>query len=165
MARFPPFLLAIVILFSLAACTSGPRLANTAGVHRCEAFFIYEICIADRDRDHAVDFMYFGDDLQIFMYDVAQRDALEDVQPFHECAVPMSRNIRETSTELLYADDLSLTQRLALKGSLIKDYREAQPAIDACNTGRAGAAAPAEFDDPFLIDEGWDEEWDEDGLR
>lgn len=158
MARFPPTVLVLPALVALASCTSGPGPASSTGVHRCEAFFIYEVCIADSDRDQAVDFMYFGDDLQIFMYDVAQRDALEDVQPFHECAVPMSRDVRDTSTELLYGDDLSLTQRLALKGSLIKDYREAQPAIDACNTGRAGAPAPAEFDDPFLIDEGWDED-------
>lgn len=155
MARFPHILL---VALWLGACASDPRPPAAPGVHRCESFFIYEICIADLDRDRAVDFMYFGDDLQIFMYDRDQREALADLQPFHACAVPMSSDIRETSTQLLYGDDLPLTRRLALKGSLLKDYRAAQPAIDACNTGRGGAEKPAAFDDPFLIDEGWDED-------
>lgn len=147
----------------VGACTTTPPPVAEQGVHRCESFFIYEVCIADRDRDQRVDYMYFGDDLQIFMFDVAQREVLEQLQPFHECAVPMSAEIRDTSTRLLYGEDLPLTRRLALKGNLIRDYRAAQPAIDACNAAHGEADTPVKYDDPFLVDDGWDEDWSEEG--
>jgi hypothetical protein len=158
--------LSLSALSILAGCATGPQDATLVGRHHCESFFIYSVCVADRDEDHSVDYMYFGDDLQIFMYDETTRENLVGIQPFHECAIPMSDSTRRLSSQLLYGDDLGLSERLSLKGKLIRNYRAAQPAVHACNAraGEAPGPFPAD-DDPFLIDEGWDEvpvdDWDD----
>lgn len=137
------------------------------GRHHCESIFLYSVCVADRDEDGAVDYMYFGDDLQVFMYDETAGDELRGVQPFHECAIPMSKSNKNLSSQLLYGDDLGLSKRLALKGRLIRNYRATQPAVDACNArgDDSPEALPSAADDPFLIDEDWDDEpldeWDD----
>jgi hypothetical protein len=160
---------AVVVLglcLFLAACASQPDSAGFSGEHRCEAFFIYSICIADRDDSGDVDYVYFGDDLQVFMYDAEQEDELRSAHLFHRCAVPMSAETRDLSSQLLYGDDLGLSERLALKGKLIRSYRAAQPAVDACYTGdEKSPAADESFEDPFLSDDDWDDEWDERGER
>ena len=145
-------------LLGLAGCVTRPGDAIGRAVHRCEAFFIYEICIADYDHNGSVDYIYFGDDLQIFMFAEAMLPLLDGVQPFHACAVPMSSAVRKNSSRLLYGDELSLSERLAIKGRLIGDYRSAQPAIDACNAAREGATPSPYIEDPFIIDEDW-EDW------
>lgn len=151
----------------LAGCATRPQDPTLVGRHHCESFFIYSVCVADRDENRFVDYMYFGDDLQIFMYDEAARENLVGVQPFHECAIPMSDSNRELSSKLLYGEDLGLSARLSLKGRLIRNYRAAQPAVDACNVrdDDAREAFPAAGEDPFMIDDGWDEipvdDWDD----
>lgn len=154
-------------LFLVAGCATRPQDPTLAGRHHCESFFIYSVCVADRDEDSSVDYMYFGDDLQIFMYDEATREELMSVQPFHACAIPMSEGNRVLSSQLLYGEELSLSERLSLKGKLIRNYRAAQPAVLACSARGEDAPEPfpAADEDPFLIDEGWDEvpldDWDD----
>ncbi len=104
-----------------------------------------------------MDYIYFGDDLQVFMYHDAQEGALRTVQPFHECAVTMSADTRDLSSELLYGDALTLTQRLSIKGRLISSYREARPAVNACNASAQHARGEELAEDPFDTGEDWDE--------
>lgn len=153
----PGFLLTtLACVVAIAGCTTRPRDPTLLGRHHCESFFVYTICVADRDVDGRVDYMYFGDDRQIFMYDAGMREALMGVQPFHACAIPMSDSNRNLSSQLLYGDDLSLSARLALKGRLIRNYRAVQPAVEACNAQAQDVAPTDNFADPFLVDEDWD---------
>jgi len=82
--------------------------------------------------------------------------------PFHACAIPMSDDTRTHSSKLLYDEDLGLSERLAVKGRLLRNYRAAQPAVDACYRRlQDGPEAPQPgLDDPFLVQESWDEELD-----
>ena len=157
MPRALAITIAVSCLTLLAGCVTRTDAPGGMAVHRCEAFFIYEICIADHDHNGSVDYIYFGDDLQIFMFVEAMQPVLEEIQPFHACAVPMSAPVRENSSQLLYAQDLPLTERLAIKGRLIADYRAAQPAIEACNARREDPRHAPRFDDPFMIDDDWDD--------
>lgn len=140
----------------LTACATGPVSDRLSGQHHCESFFIYSVCVADEDSDGSVDYMYFGDDLQVFMYDEDQEASLRADHRFHACAVPMSDSTRSISSQLLYSDDLGFTERLELKGALISNYRAAQPAVEACNAARAGEG-PLPLEDPFDVGEDWDE--------
>ncbi|MEE4278243.1 MAG: hypothetical protein V2I82_07260 [Halieaceae bacterium] len=156
-----------VLCLCLGACASQPDYSGFAGKHRCESIFIYSVCIADRDASGTVDYVYFGDDLQVFMFDPEQEAELRVRHRFHRCAVAMSDDTRELSSQLLYGEDLGLSQRLAIKGRLIRSYRAAQPAVDACQ-GREGSTPSGtdDVEDPFVIGEDWDEDWnDEDGKQ
>jgi len=56
----------------LDGCASDPGPASLGAV-RCESFFIYRLCVGDLDRSGDVDFMYFDDTKEIFMYALAMR--------------------------------------------------------------------------------------------
>lgn len=139
----------------VTACGSIQR-DGPAGHAQCERFFIYDLCVADVDRDGRVDYMYFDDTREIFMFAADRRTELRDVMPFHRCAIPMSASTREYSSQLLYGEELGLRERMQLKGRLISNYRASQPAVDACNREQRDTPAPG-FDDPFLVQEDWDE--------
>jgi len=145
-------------------CATRPTDGERIGKHRCESFLIYSICIADRDTDGYADYIYFGDDFQVFMYREDLEVALRAVEPFHVCAVPMSAETRDLSSRLLYSEGLSLSERLSVKGRLLGAYRKAQPAVDACNEAQGLETMPmptAPEDDPFIADDDWDEAWEE----
>ncbi|MEM9316202.1 MAG: hypothetical protein AAGA95_16400 [Pseudomonadota bacterium] len=146
----------MLALAVITGCATRPD-STLVGSHRCESFLIYEVCVADVDENGSVDFIYFGDDLQVFMYHDAQERALRAVQPFHECAVTMSADTRDLSSELLYGEALTLSQRLSIKGRLIGSYRAARPAVSACNSAAKKARGEAADEDPFDVGEDWDE--------
>lgn len=141
-----------VIAVLCTGCVSTSRHARPPGVHSCESFFIYVLCVTDANSDGSVDYMYFDDTREIFMYDGSPDNHLLSVMPLHRCAIPMDRDSQAVSSRLLY-EDLGLAERLALKGNLIRNYRSAQAAVDACyNKDRTDAQSQ-----PFLDDEDWDE--------
>ena len=145
----------------MAACVTAPEQRALPGRHSSESFFIYILCVADLDEDGVVDYMYFGDDFQIFMYAESMRERVNTVgQPWHECAIPMSASTREYSSQLLYGEDLGLAARLGVKGRLIQNYRAAQPAVESCNPQREVPGAVPDLDDyedPFVVEDDWEE--------
>ena len=155
---------ALLLSVVLAGCAVTPRGERPPGEQGCDAFFIYVLCVADLDRNGSVDYMFFDDTLEIFMYHEPMLTELRDVLPLHPCAIPMNETVRDYSSQLLYAE-LSLAQRLGVQGKLITEYRASQAAVDACyadlqNTTPQGDPA----DDPFLDDEDWDVDWEEGSL-
>lgn len=154
----------LFIILGLAACVSAPQQRALPGRHSCEAFFIYLICVGDIDRSGDVDYVYFGDDYQIFMYAQAMREALNALgQPWHSCVIPMSERMREHGSRLLYGETLRLSERLAIKGKLLRSYRASQSAIEACNTqgkNPGKAPQPDELDDSFVAEDDWEESLD-----
>lgn len=155
-----------IVLFCLwlTGCAGIPEDdavgARPVGELRCESFFIYDLCVADLDRNGDVDYMYFDDSREIFMFEPTMRADLARVLPFHPCAIPMSDNNRRYSSQLLYSDSLSFSQRLSVKAKLAVSYRAAQPAVSACNTVEDERSPPTDTS-PFGMDESWGENWDE----
>lgn len=145
--------LPIIMCLLLAACGTTPRERTSGAVSRCDSFLIYRICIRDQDSDGSADFMYFADTGEIFMYrpELRRQASNRFDLPFHPCAVPMAADTRMLSSQLLYGDDLSFTERLGVKRRLIEQYFEARPQIQACNQQRRSTAE----DRPFLEDEDW----------
>ena len=151
----------LIIALGLAACGSAPQQRALPGQHSCEDFLIYVICVGDIDHSGDVDYVYFGDDYQIFMYAQAMREPLNTLrQPWHECAIPMSENTREHSSRLLYGEALKLSERLAIKGKLIQSYRASQATVAACNAQRKNPGAvpkPDDSGDPFVAEDDWED--------
>jgi hypothetical protein len=147
--------LALLFALCLGGCAGTPELNRPPGIQGCESFFIYVLCVSDLDENGQVDYMYFDDSRDIFMYEETMLAQLEGVLPFHDCAIPMSKSTRDYSSQLLYDEALGLAERLRLKGKLIMNYRAAQPAVDACHSASHNNSDYS--DDPFPIDEEWDE--------
>jgi len=149
------------MVLGLAACAGSPETSTLPGAHSCESFFIYIICVGDIDENGDVDYMYFGDDYQIFMYASTMREPLNAIgQPWHPCVIPMSESTRQYSSQLLYDEDLGLADRLGVKGKLIQNYRASQAAVEACNAQRENPGEVPDldnFDDPFIVDDDWEE--------
>ncbi|EAQ96945.1 hypothetical protein [Congregibacter litoralis] len=153
------FFTAVLFALGLSACVSTPEDSRPPGVERCESFFIYVLCISDLDADGRVDYMYFDDTREIFMYADSLLNELETVLPLHACAIPMSESTRDLSSQLLYSDDIGLSARLAVKAKLAVSYRAAQPAVDACNAAlNPSTQTPAAEERPFDDDDDWLEE-------
>ncbi|WP_439102070.1 hypothetical protein [Congregibacter sp.] len=153
------FLTAVLFSAVLSACVSTPENTRPPGVEHCESFFIYVLCISDFDADGQVDYMYFDDTREIFMYADSMLRDLDGVLPLHACAIPMSESTRDLSSQLLYSDDIGLSARLAVKAKLAVSYRAAQPAVDACNTSQnPSSQTPAIEERPFDNDDDWLEE-------
>lgn len=148
----------IVLLLTvwLGACANTGDQARPPGTERCESFFIYVLCISDLDSDGQVDYMYFDDTREIFMYAESMLSALANVLPLHACAIPLSDNTRKYSSQLLYNDALGISARLATKAKLAASYRAAQPAVDACNTSANPSSSRDHPDNrPFDDNDNW----------
>ncbi|WP_439107950.1 hypothetical protein [Congregibacter sp.] len=148
----------VSLVIWLAGCASTPDDLRPPGKEHCESFFIYVLCISDFDVDGQVDYMYFDDTKEIFMYADSMLSELVDVMPLHACAVPMRENTRDLSSQLLYSDDLTLSARLAVKAKLAVSYRAAQPAINACMASLNPDEQSREEERPFDDDDDWLEE-------
>jgi hypothetical protein len=149
----------LLLVLWLGACASTPGNVRPPGKEHCESFFIYVLCISDLDADGQVDYMYFDDTREIFMYADHMLSQLNDVLPLHACAIPMSDRTRDYSSQLLYGDDLGISARLVVKGKMAVSYRAAQPAVDACYTSLDPDPASTETQErPFDDDDDWLEE-------
>lgn len=148
---------ALLLLMWISACTTVSDVQRPLGEQICESFFIYVVCIADLDRNGRVDYMYFDDTRDIFMYDESMREQLATVLPLHPCAIPMSASTKDTSSALLYGKELPVTKRLGLKARLLRNYQVAQPAVDACYASLDGSdSTPKDDEPPFITDDDWD---------
>jgi hypothetical protein len=156
--RNPLRTLVAVFALLLAGCTTIPGDERPAGRHQCETFFVCQVCVSDMNFDTQVDYVYFDDTREVFMFEDSMRDAIRAVMAFHPCAIPMAESTREYSSQLMYGDDLPLSTRIAIKGRLVRNYRAAQPAVDACNRRNSASADAYVEEDPFLVQEDWDEE-------
>lgn len=142
----------------LGACATTPDDVRPAGKEHCESFFIYVLCISDLDMDGQVDYMYFDDTRDIFMYAESMLTQVTEVLPLHPCAIPMSASTRDLSSQLLYSDGLGISAKLALKGKMAVSYRAAQPAVDACAASLApDAQRSIEEERPFDDKDDWTE--------
>lgn len=122
----------LFVALLLGGCATTPDDVRPAGKEHCESFFIYVLCISDLDMDGQVDYMYFDDTRDIFLYAEDMLNQVTQVLPLHPCAIPMSENTRDLSSRLLYSEGLGISAKLALKGKMAVSYRAAQPAVDAC---------------------------------
>jgi hypothetical protein len=118
------------------------------------------MCVRDQTGDGTVDLIYFTDTKEIFMYQAGRKDLVSGEMPFHQCAVPLSEGMQDTTNRILLRDQLSLTEELAITKDLISNYMAAKPSIDACNESfaRKKGEPSTDEDDFYMGDSDWDEE-------
>lgn len=128
-------LILLALMSLLAACSSfdiaGLRPVST---EYCDNFMIYDMCARDTNRDGKVDYVYFTDSNEVFMY----REGLEGRSPrdlsIHRCAQMMDEDLVATTSRLFYIDDeTSYLERQDIRGSMMIKYIAYMPRVSACN--------------------------------
>lgn len=131
-------LLALSLL--LASCSSANLADRPVNNLYCDNFVLYEMCARDSNRDGIVDYTYFQESKEIFMY----RNRLPRRIPagfgVHRCAMPMEEDLIATTSRVFYIDDSSsLLERTDIRGAMMLKYMSKLPEVTACNM-RAEAA-------------------------
>lgn len=153
----------ILLLVALTtACASTQKAETVAreqqpGETTCDSFFVYTMCMTDRAGDGDVDYVYFADDNQIFMY--RPGETLPAHMDMHRCARPIEGPVQGYGNALMY-EDLSLIQEMDVKRKLLVEFMAAKGEVDECYGGDSTAGnAPAMAEEDFGAD---DFDWGED---
>ncbi len=124
-------LCSFLILSSCAGDYLGQRPSNS---HYCDNFLIYDMCIQDSDRDGIVEFTYFEDSREVFMYREGADKGMPADLSLHRCATMMDDELVEISSRIFYInDDSSLMERTDIRGALMLKYMAWLPDVAACN--------------------------------
>ena len=127
------FLLCLPLL--LAACgstdVSGRRAVTST---YCDNFLIYDMCARDTNRDGVVDFVYFTDSDEIFMYSAGAEQRFPPDRPVHRCAVEMDEDLVAVTSKLFFLDDDSTyLEKQDIRGGMMVKYIAYMPDVTACN--------------------------------
>ena len=128
------------------------------GKTKCGSFFVYDMCLTDSKGDRRVDYMYFSDTREVFMYTPDAR--LPEELALHRCAMEMQEDVVTHSSSLLYGENLGLLEEMDVKRKLLVSYMAAKNDVDGCYGGdsRLGEADTSQAAD-FVSD---DFDWGED---
>lgn len=100
----------------------------------CDDFMIYDICARDSNRDGVVDFVYFADTNDIFMYREGAESRFPDEHGVHRCARAMDENLVTTTSRLFYIDDeTTYLEKQDIRGAMMIRYIAQMPEVTACN--------------------------------
>ena len=153
-------LLAFAIAALTTACASTQQAEKTAATERagettCDSFFVYTMCMTDRAEDGDVDYVYFADDNQIFLYQPGE--VLPGNMPVHRCARPIDGPLQGYGNALMY-EDLSLLEEMDVKRKLLVAFMSAKNDVDQCYGGDSTTGS-ADAGEEFASD---DYDWGED---
>lgn len=118
----------------LAACSTANLADRPVNDLYCDNFVLYEMCARDSNRDGIVDYTYFQESKEIFMY----RDRLPRRIPagfgVHRCAMPMEEDLITTTSRVFYIDESSsLLEKTDIRGAMMLKYMTKLPEVTACN--------------------------------
>lgn len=119
----------------LSACGSfsidGLRPVNAL---YCDNFLIYDMCARDTNRDGVVDFVYFSDTREVFMYRSDWEGEFPDQHGTHRCAMAMDEDLVVTTSRLFYIDeDTTYLEKQDIRGAMMIKYIAYMPEVSACN--------------------------------
>lgn len=120
-----------LLLTSCAGNYAGERPVNSL---YCDNFVLYKMCARDSNRDGIVDYTYFEESKEIFMY----RNRLPRRIPagfgVHRCAMPMEEDLVATTSRVFHIDDSSsMLERTDIRGAMMLKYMAKLPEVTACN--------------------------------
>ena len=127
------------LILSLVGCNSI-RLVSTTPTNNvyCDNFLIYEMCAEDLDNDGIVEYVYFADTVEVFLYRQGARDSIPDRLHMHRCIRVMDEGLVETTNRVFeVTNDTSYLEKQDIRGAMMIKYFAHLPEITACNL-RAG---------------------------
>lgn len=127
-------LLLLLLLSSLSACgvwEGGDRPVNAVF---CDNFLVYKMCARDMNRDGVVEFVYFEESEEVFMWREGARDTIPDDMVMHQCARVMDEDLVVTTSRVFYVDDdTPFLERTDIRGAMMIKYMAKLPEVAACN--------------------------------
>ena len=130
-----PLLIALATL--VMGCQSLPQGARPANALYCDNFMVYGMCARDMNRDGEVDYVYFEESEQAFMYRPGAERLFPRGLDMHPCATPMDEDVVATTSRVFFVDEeTTLLEKTDIRGSLMLKYMAALPEITACNLCR-----------------------------
>lgn len=129
----------------LASCAgSDINGQRPVSANYCDRFMIYDMCARDTNRDGIVDFVYFEDTSEVFMFREGMDGRLPRSLGRHRCAMEMDEDLVSTTSRLFYIDEQTpFLEKQDIRGSMMIKYIAYMPRVSACNM-RADQAAEAD---------------------
>ncbi len=129
--RIPISLLLLITLTGCGFLAVGERPANS---HYCDKFLIYDMCAQDLDRDGIVEYVYFPDSREVFMYRSEEELELAEDLGMHRCAMMMDDELVATTSRVFFVDDeTTYLQKQDIRGAMLIRYISHLPRMTACN--------------------------------
>lgn len=134
--------LGIAIVLLLNACGSLPVGVQPVNTEYCDNFLVYDMCARDTSGNGIVDFVYFTDSLEVFMFRPGADENIPSDLGRHRCAMPMDEELMSTTSRLFFIDDsTSFIERQDIRGAMFLKYVAYMPEVSACNLRHDQAAA------------------------
>ena len=131
----------LVHVLMLASCGSLPEGQRPTNALYCDNYLMYDMCAEDQNRDGIVDFVYFTDSEEIFMFREGVQERYRGNRDVHRCAQTMDENLVATTSRVFYVDDeTSFLERQDIKGAMMIKYIAYMPEVTACNMRHDQAA-------------------------
>ncbi len=130
-------ILVMFTLLSLSACSLTGIGDRPVSDLYCDRFLVYDMCAQDLDSDGVVEFVYFPDSKDVFMY----REGADEIVPIelnmHRCAVLMDESLVATTSRVFYVgDETTFLEKQDIKGAMMIKYIAYMPGVTACNMQR-----------------------------
>jgi len=131
----------LLICLALAGCGSLPEGGRPSNALYCDTYLIYDMCAQDQNRDGVVDFVYFTDTEEIFMFREGVQERYRGRLGVHRCATVMDESLVATTSRVFYVnDETSFLESQDIKGAMMIKYIAYMPEVTACNMRHEQAA-------------------------
>jgi hypothetical protein len=100
----------------------------------CDNFLIYKLCARDMNNDGVVEFVYFQESEEVFMWRPGARDEIPPEMKIHKCAQPMEDSLAAITSRVFFVnEDTSFIERQDIKGAMMIKYMAKLPGVTTCN--------------------------------
>ena len=124
----------LLSLLALSACGLGAAGVRPTTSLYCDNFLLYTLCARDMNQDGIVDFVYFEESEEVFMWREGARDDVPADMKFHQCAEVMDAELVATTNRVFFVDDdTSYLERQDIRGGMMIKYITRLPRVAACN--------------------------------
>ncbi|MDA0926666.1 MAG: hypothetical protein O2861_01150 [Proteobacteria bacterium] len=126
--------ISLLVCLVLVSCGSLPDGERPSNALYCDTYLMYDMCAQDQNRDGVVDFVYFTDSEEIFMFREGVQERYRGNLGVHRCAQIMDENLVATTSRVFYVnDETSFLERQDIKGAMMIKYIAYMPEVTACN--------------------------------
>ncbi|NKB33857.1 MAG: hypothetical protein GKR91_12230 [Pseudomonadales bacterium] len=134
------FLVAIA-LFGFNACSVTGFGGPVSNVY-CDNFLIYDMCAQDLNDDGVVEYVYFADTMDVFMFRDGADENIPSPHGMHRCAMPMDDDLVATTSRVFeVTDETSYLEKQDIRGAMMIKYMTYLPQVTTCNLRAEQAAA------------------------
>lgn len=128
------YLLLILLIPAFTGCGIWQLGDNPEVSLYCDNFLVYDMCVQDLNRDGVVEFVYFEESNEVFLYREGAQDAIPAELTVHRCAQAMDEGLVATSSRVFFVNEsTSYLMVQDIKGAMMIKYIAYMPQVTACN--------------------------------